>query len=281
MLKRFLKYQSLGNDFILFDWFKKPATFVARTLDEQEWGTFIKTICDRHFGVGADGVLVLKSSVAGIAEMLIFNADGSRAGMCLNGLRCVAHHLFVHHNLPKTFKIQIGDRQAECFIAVPDRNESLEVTTTIAAGTSFDAITIKIVQNTFDGSSIDVGNPHFIVFKQVELDWLRQYGNMIESHEVFASKTNVEFVWQSRIDVNKKIYHMNVYERGSGITLACSSGVAALTSLLFLRKEIVQEEIIHIVMPGGSIDSWVTHDGQVALKSSARLVFLGEFENRE
>src|SRR3989338_293477 len=110
-LKHFVKYQSLGNDFIVFDWFKKPTSFIQEELKDAQWKEFVIKTCDRHFGVGADGVLIITCCPQeGVPEILVFNADGSNGQTCLNGLRCVAKHLFDTHHFPKEFRIKMSQR---------------------------------------------------------------------------------------------------------------------------------------------------------------------------
>ena len=101
LLKQFVKYQSLGNDFIIFDWYKKPALFVQVELSGGHFSSVVQRLCDRHFGVGADGVLVITSHQEfGFPVVTIYNADGSKAESCLNGLRCVADYLFTEYYAP-------------------------------------------------------------------------------------------------------------------------------------------------------------------------------------
>ena len=135
MLKHFIKYQSLGNDFILYDWYKKPAVFVQQALKDAGWAQFVKDLCDRHFGVGADGILIIKSSPeTSFPEMLIFNADGSQAQMCMNGVRAAAHYLFTHHGVQKIFKIRVGQRDVECSV-IEDKNKEkpIDVVTNVGS----------------------------------------------------------------------------------------------------------------------------------------------------
>jgi len=133
ILKNFVKYHSLGNDFIVFDWYKRPASYMENELHGAAWKQFIARICDRHYGVGADGVLIVTSCPqAGMPEMLIFNADGSPAEMCLNGLRCVAHYLFNTYKFPEHFSIKVGSRVIDCLVSQPKGQPgTYEIITTI------------------------------------------------------------------------------------------------------------------------------------------------------
>jgi diaminopimelate epimerase len=280
MLKTFYKYQSLGNDFILFDWYKKPETFVEQVLIEPNLQDLIVKICQPHFGIGADGVLILKGNTnARVAEMLIFNKDGSRAEICLNGLRCVAQHLFMNYNFPEKFQIKVGPRIVECTVQnVKDNAEQVIVKNNIGKIEYIGAKTIKTSQGLISGHCASVGNPHFIIFGKKDINWLATFGSEIETHKEFetqnSSKTNVEFVWQE--DPQKKLHFKSiVYERGCGITLACSSGVAAIYGTLLKLGLVNNNEEIQITMPGGTVLCSIDQAENITLCASTSIVFNG------
>lgn len=276
MLKNFVKYQSLGNDFIVFDWYKKPNSYMQTELHDASWKNFVITRCNRHFGAGADGVLIITSNPeVGMPEMLIFNADGSQAESCLNGVRSVAHYLFTQHHFPEHFSIKLGTRVIECSIQPGQLGSEPLVTTRVGSVHYQSDKTVDTHVGSFTGSVVTIGNPHFIIFKQVELDWLRQHGKFLESHELFPQKTNVEFVWQN----SNGDYVMIVYERACGITLACSSGAAAVIGLLYQQEKIIKNQKIALHMPGGQLLAWVDGDGQIVLQAGAALVYRGAFED--
>ena|GEM_PF-745861 len=326
MENKFFKYQSLGNDFILFDCLNKsgPLTLSDFFLKIVSKGS----ICNRNTGVGADGVLIVTTNKKlNIPEIFIYNSDGSDGGICLNGLRCVAHYLVTHKNFGKQFDVLMGGKRVTCLIesfcydAVrrnpstgsgrtdclsQDLLKSIEtktknfsysnskssdtpfalslskgfferkhlITTKVPAGLYKDTHKIKTTAGNFEGHIVDVGNPHYIIFEKQNIPWLSENGTFIESHKDFPNKTNVEFVSES----SKNNFDVIVFERGCGITQACSSGAAAITSLLFELKKISKNEEIKIKMPGGVVTTW--HDSKnVYLKSGASLVFKGELQN--
>lgn len=280
MLKSFIKYHSLGNDFVIFDWYKKPTSFMQTELSAPSMASLVKATCDRHTGVGADGLLVIISSAqASMPEMIVFNADGSRAETCFNGLRCVAHHLFVNHKFPKQFSIKTGQRVAEC--SVVPHVQGIQIVTRIGAVSVDGQRTVTTSAGDFTGYVANVGNPHFIIFAPTDLDWLAQHGAGIESHPSFEHKTNVEFVVPISGAQNTTglslAYSALVYERGCGITLACSSGAAAVTGLLCHLGQIACEQKIAIVMPGGMVQAWVDKNNEVTLQATAHSVFEGSF----
>lgn len=281
MLKNFIKYVSLGNDFILYDWYKKPAVFVEQALKDAAWPKFIKEVCDRHWGIGADGVLVVKSShQSSFPEMLIFNADGSQAQMCMNGVRAVAHYLFTHYGMQKSFTIRVGLRDITCsFIEDKNKGTSIEVVTNVGPALYLEKTTLLTPAGSFDGHSVSVGNPHFVIFQHVEQAWLVEHGKDLETHAYFPERANIEFVWED--EAAPLTYHLLVYERGCGMTLACSSGVAATLGSLYVLGKIKREQAVVFKMLGGTITGFVDSAENIVLQAAATLVFRGELEHKE
>jgi len=261
MLKNFFKYQSLGNDFILFDCYKKPETYINQAMADASFPLSVQRLCDRHFGIGADGVLILKGNTSSsLPEMLIFNAD------------CVALHLHASYNFPSQFKIKAGEKVVECFILYQkDINEHVLIKTNVGSVNYLGENCINTEQGKFCGHCANIGNPHFIVFQQTSSDWLAKHGSEIEQHKAFSQKTNVEFVWQEAPLLFKSL----VYERGCGITLACSSGAASIAGVLARLGRIDYDQEFKISMPGGDILCCVDKSEDVNLSAGATLVFSG------
>ncbi len=267
MKTKFYKYQSLGNDFILLDWYQQQESDIQNQISHQKWTQFVINSSNRNFGVGADGILILKKNIEDkTPEGLIFNADGSQAELCINGLRCLAHHLFTHHNFPKKFFIKMGNKTIECLIQ--KNSTSIEIINKIEQAIYLGTKTITVDNQKLKGHIANVGNPHFIIFQKIDLEWLKKYGHKIENHNFFENKTNVEFFWE---------VNLLVHERGCGITLACGSGTTATVSTLFHLKKIKSEEKIEIQMLGGTVLCHVDKNHQVNLQANAKLVFKGEF----
>lgn len=280
MLKSFYKYQSLGNDFILFDWYKKPETYVDQILNEQCLPSLVVKICKIHTGIGADGVLILKGNTnARVAEMIIFNKDGSRAEICLNGLRCVAQHLIFNYNFPDKFQIKAGQKIIECFVQKSSADDGqVVIKNNIGKIEYLETKSIKISQGLVHGHCASVGNPHFIVFEEKKLSWLECFGHEIEGHKEFENKTNVEFVWQDKNSKIIKKFDAIVYERGCGITLACSSGAAAIGGTLLRLGQVNKNEEFQISMPGGIITCYADDSENIVLSASSQIVFSGTLE---
>ncbi|MBU4269837.1 diaminopimelate epimerase [Candidatus Dependentiae bacterium] len=276
MAENFYKYESLGNDFILIDYFYKDADFLKEKLNGPIWKNFVIDSCNRHFGIGADGVLVLKKDISGnYPELLIFNSDGSQAETCLNGLRCAALHLREYHDINKIFTFKMGKKLINCTI-------NKNIITTKISGLVYSGSKQITLNNKseFHGHVVNVGNPHFIITKKVTPDWVEKYGKFIESHELFLNKTNVEFVWLN-FDLNKNTksisnYNVLVYERGVGPTLSCGSGASAICWFLYKTRKIVTSQKITLNFLGGYIICWIDKNEFVNLQAKARLVFKGQ-----
>lgn len=278
ILKNFVKYHSLGNDFIIFDWYKKPSLYMQNELHDASWKDFVKNVCSRHYGVGADGVLIITSCPqVGMPEMLIFNANGTQAENCLNGLRCVAQYLFINYHFPAHFTIKLGQRVIDCVIDTSEKERDISIITHAGAIEYVGQKSITVDKKQLNGHVVNIGNPHFIVFEPVDLAWLAQHGSAIESHETFPFGTNVEFVWKQ--PNHTSAYHMAVFERGCGMTLACSSGAAAVTGLLVKQNMENKNQKITLAMSGGSLTTWVDDTDNVILQTSAHLIFRGSFDD--
>jgi diaminopimelate epimerase len=277
MFKNFIKYHSLGNDLIILDGYKEPYNRVQHAIHDHSLSHFIASLCDRHYGVGADGVLIISDNrTFCMPEMNIFNLDGSRAENCLNGLRCVAHYVYSTHVPKRHFLIKVGNRIMSCEIQ-PSLIDPMchTIITKVGMVTCSGTKTLSVQAGTFFGHVVSIGNSHFIVFGHTTLEWLSAHGKSLESHDLFPEKTNVEFV--EKVSGEESTYTMLVYERACGITLACGTGAAALTGLLAAQSQIVPYQKNIVKMPGGSLCTWVDSDGDIMLQASAHLVFKGTF----
>lgn len=277
MLTSFFKYQSLGNDFIVFDWYNQPEAFALRELSDDAWPNRVIAFCDRHTGIGADGVLIITKKYEQ-PVMRIFNADGTEAENCLNGLRCVAKHLADYYDFTGDFVVNIGGKMVTCNV------NYLGVGTVIPFVHYQQAHELTFSAGKLQGHKVDAGNPHFIVFQEVTLSWLQQHGKELESHADFPKKANVSFVWPLRDALQAPqgeradaVYNMFTFERGCGITQACSSGASAVLKALAQLNNIEPEQVVSLQMLGGSVSGLVNQHGYVLLQAKATKVFSGEF----
>jgi diaminopimelate epimerase len=272
MMTRFTKYHSLGNDFVLFDWTDQTEESILQCLQKPEWEATVVQLCDRHFGIGADGVLVLKNSHEDTIEMRIYNSDGSEAEICLNGIRCCAYHRYLD---TRSEIIPILTRKQLTYNQIIPGTPTPQVRTCVSTVVYEQPLEVPTENTTFRGHQIYVGNPHYVVFEKTDPSWLSAHGSAIEQHELFPHKTNVEFVWQEEND-SRLVYRALVYERGCGMTLACSSGAAAITKALHHFGKIQHEEKILLLMQGGALECMISDDGEVSLIGTAHRVFSGK-----
>jgi len=258
----FEKWEGLGNDFVVIEVVSEDAVSPAEA----------RVICDRHRGVGADGVLLV---VRGAAEprMVVLNADGSRPEMCGNGLRCVAGFLAesMHADgLSLVVATDAGDKPC----AVERRGPGLyEVTIDMGRGVIGAPLVVEALGRTHTFATVDMGNPHAITFDaypDAEIDAVAKVAAVAP-----ASGTNVEFCRMSeggaRIDVT-------VWERGVGRTLACGTGACAVAVAAREAGLSPGEAPIEVVLPGGPLEIVVGPDRDVSLRGPARRVFRGTWE---
>ncbi len=263
----FSKHHSLGNDFIIFDLRSSSHQQVKESFDALR-AKDIQALCDRHFGIGADGVLCILPSVGAHAEVVIYNADGSLGGMCLNGLRCVAAFI-APEQASSELTIIMSGRSIAC--RVQRTLTGVFVESFIKGFRVSDQHVISTPQGDFLGTPVDVGNPHFIIEQTVERSWLEAHGKHLESHEFFPHKANIEFVWP----LGPNLFNLLVYERACGVTLACSSGAAATAMHLYKKGMIDQRKPIIFRMLGGDLEAELVDGETVRLRGSAHCVAAG------
>ena len=276
----FSKYQGLGNDFLILE--GRANQLAANIVDPDP--AWIRALCDRRFGVGGDGViLALPPQQSGDLRMRIFNADGSEAEMCGNGIRCLARFLADSD----------GDAPGRCWavetpagLIKPELQSDGQIKVDMGAPflrpdeipTTLDVGADRLPQGplSLDGVSVDVasvgmGNPHVVVPVQdlasVPFD---AWGAELERHPVFPAKTNVHF-----LQVHDRTHlEIKVWERGAGPTLACGTGACATlvaASLLGLSDD--QAEVM---LPGGPLQiAWPDQSGSVWMTGPAEAVFDG------
>jgi diaminopimelate epimerase len=284
----FAKYHGLGNDFVVVDLRRAPATDAAAMQDPAN----ARSICDRQFGVGGDGVLaILAPSTSGAdARMRVLNADGSEAEMCGNGLRCVVKYLRERGGVAKPrITVDTGAGPLAC-----DAHADGDVVKTVTVDMGRPRLlrgeipitgpaTERAVDVPFDGgrrvTCVSMGNPHAVLFVDDPRASLRDLaardGASIETHAWFPKKTNVEFArMRSPTEID-----LVVWERGVGITLACGTGACAtaVAACLTGRSRVGDEIVIHL--PGGDLNIRVSGDYEtVFMRGPAVHVFDGELD---
>lgn len=288
VLVPFAKYHGLGNDFVIVDLRDADQTVVQAVNDP----AFARAICDRQFGVGADGLLPILPSAVADAKMRVLNADGSEAEMCGNGLRCVARHLAGKTaGQSATLAIETGAGVLRCAISElagdiavtvdmgKPRLLRAEIPLAPAAGVGEGTAVGQVFAETSDlFTAVSMGNPHAIFFVESRAAaWAHAQteGPVRETHAWFPRRTNVEFA-AMRPD---GAIDLVVWERGCGITLACGTGACAtvVAACLTGRATVGRETLVHL--PGGALAITVTDDYQtVMMRGPATHVFDGRFD---
>lgn len=273
----FVKMHGAGNDYIYIDAFREkvenPSELAIR-------------LSKPHFGIGADGIVVLSKDAKADCFADIYNADGSRAKMCGNAMRCTAKYLYDRRKIAgTTAKINTLSGVKTVVVAV-ENGKAVSATVNmgkpILNGKSIptrfgDSIvknkSIFVKDKYFNITCISMGNPHCVVFcDDPDLFDLTFYGEAFENHEMFPERINAEFV--SLIGKNK--LKARVHERGSGETLACGTGACASAVASVLLGLCDRESEISVSMPGGELFVCWSTDGDVYLNGEATEVFTGK-----
>lgn len=268
------KMQGCGNDFVIIDYAEYEKTGMA--MDE-----LAKKVCDRHFGVGADGMIIPKTDTANTdIGWYFYNSDGSIAQMCGNGMRCFARYVYDKGLVKKKeFSVATG-----AGIISPQFLEDGNVKVNMGIPVLEDAKIpfkgerkLKALDKEFEITPVSMGNPHCVItVEDTPMDMALKYGPVIERHEYFPEKTNTEFV---KI-ISKSEIEMCVYERGCGITLACGTGACASVVACVLNN--LTEQNVKVNLPGGAVFvEWQgnkdNHQKNIFLTGPANYSFRAEY----
>ena len=259
---RFTKMQGCGNDYL----------YVYGEVPENA-GDLSHRLSDRHFGAGSDGMIFITPSESADFCMRIFNADGSEAKMCGNGIRCVGKYVYDKGHTDKTvLKIDTLSGVRTLRLHVEDgsvKSASVDMGRADAGA----ELALSLDGGTIRCTPVSVGNPHAVVFaddmSRVPVDVL---GPEIETHEAFPGRVNVEFVQV----LSAGALRMCVWERGSGITLACGTGACAAAAAAVKKGFCPASCPITVILDGGELEITVEEDGQVTMSGPAETVYEGE-----
>ncbi|MES1209730.1 MAG: diaminopimelate epimerase [Pseudomonadota bacterium] len=282
----FVKAEGTGNDFVVVDLRRDGGAPPALAIQDP---AVVRQVCDRHFGVGADGVLAILPSDSGDARMRVLNADGSEAEMCGNGLRCVAKVLYESDPALRrpTLNIETGAGVLACTLdvasgAVRDVAEEMgrprltrsEIPLSPAGGERALRDAIRARDRDFRFTAVSMGNPHAVIFVEGDDDLralAETYGPTLEVADRFPRRTNVEFA-----RVGGREIELVVWERGSGLTLACGTGACATVVAACLEGRLAPGAETPVHLPGGTLAITVAADySGVRLRGPARIVFTG------
>ena len=258
----FTKMHGLGNDY-LYVFGEVPDDISALSV----------RLSDRHFGAGSDGMIYISHSDVADFKMRIFNADGSEAMMCGNGIRCVGKYVYDKGYTDETFlRIETlsGIKELELHVA---HGKVRSVTVQMGKASVRADETLQIGTQTLDYTPVSVGNPHAVLFTaDAEAVPLETIGPQIEHHPDFPDGVNAEFV-QVLSDTELR---MRVWERGSGVTMACGTGSCASAAAAVRKGYCRQGEPIAVLLDGGTLHITVAADGSVTMTGPAVTVYEGE-----
>ena len=281
---KFTKMEGLGNDYVYVDCTKQNL---------ENASNLAKIISDRHFGVGSDGLILIKSSKKADFRMQMFNSDGTEAEMCGNGIRCVGKYVYdkgltdkttlkietlagikvlnlnVEGGKVKTVKVDMGEPILD-YKLIPAKDGKVYKS---KDGIKFYKVNINIEGDLKELTCVSMGNPHGIDFaNNIEKLKIEKFGPIIEVDEHFPNKVNAEFIEI----LDKHNIKMRVWERGAGETLACGTGACASVVASFLNG--YTERNVTVELLGGKLEiEWNKEDNHVYMTGPAKTVFEGEF----
>ena len=274
---KFTKWQGIGNDFVIVNGFQeKIADYASKAIE----------VCDRHFGIGADGLVIALPSDVADFRMRIFNSDGSEAEMCGNVTRCFARFVYETGLTTKTeltietlagiirpkLIFENGVVTSVCVDMGEPRLKRSEIPMVGDPDDKAINVPLLVENSSYAVTCVSMGNPHCIVFVDdvEELD-LQQFGRPIEIHPAFPRKTNVEFVQV----LDRQTLRMRVWERGAGVTLACGTGACATLVAAVLNGKTDRRATLKL--DGGELLIEWREDNHIYKTGPAKEVFRGEY----
>lgn len=262
----FTKMHGLGNDYVFID-----CTNNKNSIPNPS--SYSEIISNRNFAIGSDGLILIEDSKIADFKMRIFNSDGSEAEMCGNGIRCVGKYVF-EKNLTKKTTIEIETLAGIKQIKLKIRNQKVSsVSVCMGKPQILDEFELNILNNKFVITPVLIGNPHAVIFTPdlSKIDF-EKCAPLIETHKVFPNRTNVEFVQI----INPNLLKVKVWERGSGVTLACGTGACAVTAAAYSKKFIYKS--VNIELPGGFLQTYFdVSSNNVYLSGPASMVYDGVY----
>lgn len=295
---QFDKYQALGNDFVLFDQCHHPA------IPEPDADT-IKRICNRRFGIGADGILLFRIAMEDHnsdphkkVRMIYFNSDGGRAETCFNGVRCIALHAVLNDQALRnsafevitdtgSSEVKVSEDLDQVSMTLPQAPEFEPSRVPVRRSSSLINDRIEIDDLILTGTALSIGNPHFVTWtdennlEKLNDDVLKM-GAKVENASLFPHGTNFEIAYL----VDDKTVLMAVWERGVGRTLACGSGATATVCAGIAAGKIKAGHPVRVIMAGGTLDITVSSDfseadqNTIIITGAAKHVFSGYIDEK-
>lgn len=272
---KFTKMQGLGNDYVYVNCLEETVEHPAETAVK---------VSDRHFGIGADGLILIKPSEKADFEMEMYNADGSRGEMCGNGIRCVAKYVY-DYGLTDQTHISIETLGGIKYLELTVEEGKVRQVKVDMGSPILEAEKIPIIglgDRVLDApiqadgmeyhiTGVSMGNPHGVVFlEDVKNLKIEQVGPLFEHHGCFPNRINTEFVHV----LDRQTVEMRVWERGSGETLACGTGACAVAVACVLNG-LTEEEVTVKLLGGDLLIQWDRRQDRVYMTGPAKVVFDG------
>lgn len=273
---KFTKMHGLGNDYVYVNCLKETVE------NPSELARFVS---DRHFGIGSDGLILIRPSEKADFQMDMYNADGSQAEMCGNGIRCVGKYVYDYGLTDKTeitidtlagiknLKLTVENGKVSLIrVNMGSPILSSRQIPVLWEGETAVNIPVEIRGRQYHMTCVSMGNPHAVVFMDnvKELD-IERIGPFFEMHPIFPKRTNTEFVEV----LDRNTVNMRVWERGSGETLACGTGTCATVVACVLNNKTENDVTVHLL--GGDLHIfWDREANQIYMTGPAEVVFDGE-----
>lgn len=276
---KFTKMQGIGNDYVYVNCFEETVADPEKVSE---------IISDRHFGIGADGLVLIMPSDKADFRMRMFNADGSEGNMCGNATRCIGKFVYDNHLTDKTNitletrsgikKLTLYPENGKVKTVLVDMGKAVLKPADIPMNVSGDTFINKPI--TVDGkevfiTAVSMGNPHAVTYvDDVDSLELEKIGPSFENHPLFPERVNTEFI---KI-LDESTMQMRVWERGSGETWACGTGACAATAASVLNGYFPHDKEITVKLRGGDLFITYKSDGTVLMRGPAETVFTGEID---
>ena len=277
---KFTKMQGIGNDYVYVNCFEETVKDPAAVA---------RYVSDRHFGIGSDGLILIKPSDIADCEMDMYNLDGSQGAMCGNGIRCVAKYVY-DYGIVKKENISVSTKSGIKYLDLTVRDGKVALVRVNMGSPVLTASQIPVVSSTEEMinaplkvngetyyiTAVSMGNPHAIVYMTDvgHLD-IGEIGPYFENHMAFPDRVNTEFVEV----LDDHTLKMRVWERGSGETLACGTGACAVAVASILNGHVDGEKPVTVKLLGGDLEIfWDRQENLVYMTGPAATVFDGEID---
>ncbi|GAB6104265.1 diaminopimelate epimerase [Blautia glucerasea] len=277
---KFTKMQGIGNDYVYVDCFQETVNNPSAVA---------KFVSDRHFGIGSDGLILVKPSDVADCEMDMYNLDGSQGAMCGNGIRCVAKFAY-DRGIVHQKNISVATKSGIKYLELTVKNNQVSSVKVNMGSPILNAKTIPVVSEkeqvineplivngkTYHITAVSMGNPHAIVYMDdVENLDIAEIGPAFENHINFPDRINTEFVKV----IDRHTLQMRVWERGSGETLACGTGACAVAVASTLNGLVDEDVPVTVKLLGGDLEIlWNRQENLVYMTGPATTVFEGEID---